>query len=108
MKGYQALLNARMNGYKPLDVWVFVGADPHAGHFINPENNLHDGYMAEVWLPENSVIGTLDLRALHGVTTHIIGDNKNRVLQTGKRIQQFKPAKVICSGSWGIDTMETI
>lgn len=107
--GHRSLLDARMRGFKPADVWVFCVSDGVTyGSFTHPEAQL--GRMMngrwvglpEIHIRDDANAAALDLRVVVGLTVHILAPNRRRALQLMRRVSECSPAKVIASGPWGL------
>lgn len=98
MRGYESIIEARMNQSKITDVWVFVlETNAPVGdyrHYLDPDNCLGYGFYPEVEIYADDNVLKLDLRCLTGLTVHLSGRDEHRVAQVLKRVNEFKPAVV--------------
>ena len=94
MRGNRSIMEARMNGYHPEDIWlVLLDAKPIYTVANDPENGLQNGFKPEVHLYPSDNVKTADMRFIFGLNVHIIGDG-DRVYQLANAIKRFKPKTV--------------
>ena len=102
MRGHQSIFEARVNGYTPKNVWVIlVDADQPADFnpTWDPENMLRYGYMPEIHIYRNDEISRADLRCLHGLIVHLVGQKPADLEKAAKSLMRFKPASLYaCDG----------
>lgn len=97
--GHNAIIDIRMEGYKPSDVWLVLHDErPQFGTFTHPEQLMQTGSFPEVHVMPDEVIETLDLRFLRDLTVHIVGQSRARCRSALRRVAEFEPAKAITAG----------
>lgn len=96
MRGQNRLIAARMNGFKPKDVWVYVLNDKaERGGYFDPETSLDFGFLPEVAIEQDDCIPALDMRFAYGSTVHLVGNDIDRTRLAFKRLREFEPEKII-------------
>jgi hypothetical protein len=97
MIGHEQILEMRMQGYSPKEVWVMVfNSEPEYFPSTHPSLNLQNGFRASIDVtPEDR--GALDFRCLVGLVVHLIGTNESRVMQVLRHIERANPSRVITS-----------
>ena len=106
MKGQNHLLRLRMGGYVDgrgrilgdqnidrVDV-ALCDTVPVYGHFTDPENG-YTGRCPELDILPTDIIGTLDLRCLHGLRVMAHGTSNARMGDFCRRATQFDPAELL-------------
>lgn len=97
MTGHESILEMRMQGYSPKEVWVMVlNAEPEYFPGTHPSLNLQNGFRASIDVTPGDR-GALDFRCLVGLVVHLIGTNENRVMQVLSHIERAGPTRVITS-----------
>jgi hypothetical protein len=97
MTGHEPIIELRMQGYAPRNVWVHV-LDHEPCYFpgTHPRQSLQNGFQASIDIePNESLI--LDFRCLTGLGVHLMGTNQSRVIRVLKLIEQVQPGYVIVS-----------
>jgi hypothetical protein len=90
MIGSNAIVNARMQGYSPDQVWVHVlDTMPDAWLKQDAEDCIANGFRAQILILPNESVSSLDLSALYGLTVHLMGENKARVAAVSRQCQKF-------------------
>ena len=79
MVGYTELLNARLNGFAPLSVWVHV-LDSEPSFYLkrDAQEAIANGFRVSLLILPNKNIASLDLSALTGLTVNVMGQNTPR------------------------------
>lgn len=79
MIGYSELLNARMNGFTPEQVWVHA-LDHKPDYWLKQDatDAIANEFRVSVLILPNESVSTLDLFALKGLTAHFMGKNERR------------------------------
>lgn len=96
MRGQNRLLAARINGFNPKDVWVYVRDEKAArGGFLDPEASLEFGVLPEVAIEPDDCIPALDMRFAHNTTVHLVGSDIERTRQAFRRLREFEPERII-------------
>lgn len=97
MTGHEPIIEMRMNGYAPQNVWVFVlDAEPKYFPATHPAMCMQNGSGAEIHVTPMDK-GALDFRCLRGLVINLQGNNENRVLQVLRQIERSEPLRVITS-----------
>jgi hypothetical protein len=79
MIGYTELLNARLNGFAPLSVWVHVlDCDPSYYLKRDAQEAIANGFRVSILILPNEGIASLDLSALTGLSVSVMGQNTLR------------------------------
>lgn len=109
MTGDKSLIDLRMSGVKPSDVWVVcLPEKPEYGPYTHPEKQVEIRGMGHlrgyptIDVYDDEPASALDLRAVIGTTVHIATDNRARAIELLERISTFSPMKAIAAGSWGM------
>lgn len=99
MIGHQSIIDLRLNGYKPVEIWVMLPNEkPTFGPINDPESMMQNQFKPEVYVMPDESVGSLDFRFVRDITIHIVCIDKNRSMRALKRIAQFDPEKAICAG----------
>ena len=79
MIGYAELLNARLNRFAPLSVWVHV-LDSEPSHYLkrDAQEAIANGFRVSLLILPKESIAALDLSALTGLTVNVMGQNTPR------------------------------
>lgn len=94
MTGHQALLQLRLRGQKPSDVFVMVlDTEPVKRGFMAADQS-----MAEIDIGPSDEPKLLDLRAIRGCRVHVSGPNEARVRAVANRARQFEPTEILAAG----------
>jgi len=97
--GQNAIIDIRMEGYRPSDVWLVLHDErPQFGTFTHPEQLMQTGSFPEVHVMPDEVVEALDLRFLRDLVVHIVGADKSRCRKALRRVVEFEPAKAITAG----------
>jgi hypothetical protein len=97
MTGHEQILEMRMRGYSPEQVWVTVfNTEPEYFPGTHPSLNLQNGFSASVDVTPRDR-GALDFRCLVGLVVHLFGTDENRVMQVLRHIERAGPSRVITS-----------
>lgn len=111
MRGHQSIQESRLNGYHPKNVWVVLvdGEQPDEFNPIwDPELLLEKDYMPEIHIFNGDNIARADLRCLHGLMVHLVGQDTTKLRRTAKMLMRFKPAAVCaCDGKVFLETHHT-
>lgn len=109
MIGNQSLLELRMSGVKPSDVWVVCLPErPEYGPYSHPEKQVEVRGMGHlrgyptIHVFDDEPASSLDLRTVIGTTVHIAATDRERGLDLLDRIATFSPLKAIAAGPWGM------
>ena len=97
MTGHESIIELRMQGYAPRNVWVHV-LDSEPSYFpgTHPRQALQNGFQAAIDVgPKDTHV--LDLRCLTGLGIHLMGTDESRVMWVLKQIEQVQPSYVIIS-----------
>lgn len=96
MRGQNRLMAARMAGFNPEGIWVYVRDEKAArGGFLDPECALDFSVLPEVAIEPDDCIPALDMRFVYGCIVHLIGKDIDRSRLAFKRIREFEPSKII-------------
>jgi len=91
MKGYKAILDARLSGADIAHVFVYVDAMPYR---LKDGKPIKDYGAGVVFIePDDEPEGTFT--AFYGLKIFLIGGNKSRVMPFAERIIQFKPKQIV-------------
>ena len=97
MTGHESIIELRMQGYAPRNVWVHV-LDSEPSYFpgTHPRQALQNGFQATIDIgPDDRRV--LDFRCLTGLGIHLMGADESRVMRVLKQIEQVQPSYVIVS-----------
>ncbi|MDS1142408.1 hypothetical protein RE432_18395 [Pusillimonas sp. SM2304] len=98
MRGQETIIRMRINGYKPSLVWLLVLQNPcPRSSFLDAEQVVQNGGHPEIQVGSDDIPGTLDLRALTGLTVLLQGVDINRLRLVYARLKEFDPARIITS-----------
>ncbi|GAB2912225.1 hypothetical protein [Paralcaligenes ginsengisoli] len=98
MRGQNAIIRMRLDGYKP--AFVFVDALDHPceeSYFRDAENNLMNGGQALIHIGSDDQVPTLDLRAVAGTTVVLNGTDRDRLRGIYAQLKKFKPSRIVAS-----------
>lgn len=99
MIGQNAIIDLRIEGYKPSDVWLILRDTPPAfGTYCHPEQMMHTGSFPEVHVMPDEVVEALDLRFLRDLVVHIVGADKSRCRKALLRVVEFEPSRAFTAG----------
>jgi len=100
MIGYSELLNARLNGFAPLCVWVHV-LDCEPSYYLKRDvvEAIANGYRVSLLILPNESIASLDLSALTGLTIDVMGQNTPRTHAIIKHCLRYSEQVIFCSGA---------
>lgn len=79
MVGYTELLNSRLNGFAPTNIWVHV-LDCEPSYYLkrDAQEAIANGFRVSLLILPNESIASLDLSALTGLTVNVVGQNTPR------------------------------
>ena len=97
MIGYSELLNARMNGFAPDQVWVHA-LDHKPDYWLkqDAQDAIANGFHISLLILSNESVSTLDLFALKGLTAHVMGKNERRSHEIIKVCQRYAERVIHC------------
>ncbi|TAL90928.1 MAG: hypothetical protein EPN62_00915 [Candidimonas sp.] len=98
MRGQNAIIKMRLEGYKP--EFIFVDAfDLPCGtrRFTDPENCLLDHGHASIQIGPDDVVATLDLRIVTGTTVVLNGSDQDKVRSVFAQLRKFNPARIVAA-----------
>ena len=99
MIGHNAIVNLRLEGYRPAELWLVLHEErPAFSSFTHPETLMHTGGHPEVHVLPDEAAETLDLRFVRGILVHIVGQDEERCGRALRRVAEFEPAKAITAG----------
>lgn len=111
MRGHQSIQEFRLRGCHPTNVWVVLVDDEQPDEFNptwDPELLLEKRYMPEIHIFNGDNISRADLRCLHGLTVHLVGQDTTKLRRTAKMLMRFKPASVyVCDGKGFLEIHHT-
>ena len=97
MTGYAELLEHRLRGYKPNEVWLIVcDEQPPTWLKQDARDSINNGFMATVLVLPNESAAPLDLSALTGITVHVIAKNTPRSHAIIKHCLRYAKAVLHC------------
>lgn len=100
MRGQNTIIQMRLAGYKPSNVWLLLLDGPCSRRrFMDAENVIANGGQAEVHVGDDEVVGTLDLRFLTGLTVLLQGMDRDRLRLAYTRLKEFDPERIITSSA---------
>lgn len=98
MRGQNTIIRMRLERFKPSLVWLLVLQNPcERRQFIDAENVIANGGLAEVHIGSDEVVGTLDMRFLVGLTVLLQGLDVSRLRAVFARLKEFDVERVITS-----------
>lgn len=98
MRGQNAIIRMRLEGYKPSQVWLFVlQTECSKKYWVDAENTIEMSGLPEIHIGIDEVVGALDLRVLTGVTVLLQGLDVDRLRAVFARIKEFSPERIITS-----------
>ena len=101
MVGYSELLDARLNGFAPIGVWVHVLDNlPDEYDKRDAREAIANGFRVSLLILPNESIASLDLSALAGLTVEVIevmGQNKPRTHAIIKHCLRYAEQVIFCS-----------
>ena len=97
MIGYIELLNARMNGFAPEQVWVHA-LDHKPSYWLKQDATgaIANGFHVSILILPTESVSTLDLFALKGLTVHFMGKNERRSHEIIKVCQRYAERVIHC------------
>ena len=97
MIGYAELLNARMNGFAPEQVWVHV-LDHKPDYWLKQDatDAIANGFRVSLLILPTESISSLDLFALKGLTVHVMGKNERRSHEIIKACSRHSDCVIHC------------
>lgn len=97
MIGYAELLNARMSGFTPEQVWVHA-LDHSPEHWLKQDatDAIANGFHVSLLILPNESVSTLDLFALKDLTAHVMGKNERRSHEIIKVCQRYAERVIHC------------
>lgn len=97
MIGYAELLNARMNGFAPEQVWVHA-LDHKPDYWLKQDatDAIANGFHVSILILPSESVSTLDLFALKGSTVHVMGKNERRSHEIIKVCQKYAECVIHC------------
>lgn len=97
MIGFSELLNARLDGYAPNQVWVHV-LDNKPGYWLkeDAQDAIANGFRVSLLILPNESISTLELFVLQGLTVHVMGNNDRRSHEIIKVCQRYAERVIHC------------
>ena len=98
MIGHTELLNARLNGFAPVSVWVHA-LDCEPNHYLNrdAQQAIANGFRVSLLILPKESIAALDLSALAGLTVNVIGQNTPRTHAIIKHCLRYAEQVIYCS-----------
>jgi hypothetical protein len=108
MIGYTELLNARLNRFAPLSVWVHV-LDREPSHYLkrDAQEAIANGFRVSILILPKESIAALDLSALTGLTVNVMGQNTPRTLAIIKHCVRYAE-KVINDSDTGLTILRGV
>ena len=99
------LLHLRMNNVRPENVWIsLLDAPAPEDEYEKQLVLLESGYQFDLLVNPELNVHTLDLRALHAITVHIVGSDRDRCEEMFTLASEHA-ARVLCAGKdWFWDT----
>ena len=91
MKGYKAIVDARLSDADISHVFVYVDALPYRVMNGKPIKSFGAGVV--LIEPDDKPEGTF--AAFHGLKIFLIGGNKERVMPFAEHIMNFKPQRLV-------------
>jgi hypothetical protein len=100
MIGYAELLNARLNGFAPVCVWVHV-LDCEPSYYLKRDSMeaTANGFRVSLLILPRESIASLDLSALTGLTVNAMGENTPRTHAIIKHCLRYAEQVIFCSGA---------
>lgn len=97
MIGYAELLNARMNGFTPEQVWIHA-LDHKPNYWLKQDatDAIANGFRVSLLILPNESLSSLDLFALKGLTAHVMGKNERRSHEIIKVCQRYADCVIHC------------
>ena len=97
MIGFRELLNARLDGYAPSQVWVHV-LDNKPDYWLkeDAQDAIANGFHVSLLILPNESTSTLDLFALKGLTVHVAGNNDRRSHEIIKVCRRYAERVIHC------------
>ena len=103
MVGYAELLNARLNGFAPANVWLHaLDNPPDEKDTLYAREAIANGFRVSLLILPKESVASLDLRVLAGLTVSVVevmGQNKPRTHAIIKRCLKYSEQVFICSGA---------
>lgn len=97
MIGYAELLNARMDGFAPEQVWLHVlDRKPDQWQKQDAQDAIANGFHVSILILPNESVSALDLFALKGLTVHVNGNNERRSHEIVKVCQRYADSVIHC------------
>ena len=97
MIGLRELLNARLNGFAPLIVWVHVlDCPPSYWLARDAKECISNGFRTSILILPNETVSALDLTALTGLTVHVMGQNTLRTHAIAKHCLSYAECVIHC------------
>lgn len=97
MIGYAELLNARMNGFTPEQVWVHaLDCKPDGWLKQDAQEAIANGFHVSILILPNESVSTLDLIALNGLTIHFMGTSGRRSNEVIKVCHRYAKRVIHC------------
>jgi len=103
------LLHLRMNNVRPENVWIHLLDCPALeDEYEKQIDLLGSGYQFDLFVNPGENLHTLDLRALHAITVHIVGADRQRCMEMFTLASEHA-GRVLCAGKdWFWDTEKTL
>lgn len=98
MIGYAELLDARLNGFTPVSVWVHA-LDCEPSYYLkrDAQQAIANGFRVSLLILPKESIAALDLSALAGLTVNVIGQNTPRTRAIIKHCLRYSEQVIFCS-----------
>ena len=97
MIGYAELLEHRLRGYKPNEVWLIVcGEQPPPWLKQDARDSIANNFMVTMLILPNQSIASLDLSALLGLTVHVFAKNTPRSHEIIKVCRRYAERVIHC------------
>jgi hypothetical protein len=98
MIGYAELLNARLNGFAPVCVWVHA-LDCEPSYYLKRDATeaIANGFRISLLILPNERIASLDLSAITHLTVEVMGQNTPRTHAIIKHCLKYAEQVIFCS-----------
>ena len=98
MIGYAELLDARLNGFTPVSVWVHA-LDCEPSYYLkrDAQQAIANGFRVSLLILPKESIAALDLSALTGLTVNVMGQNTPRTHAIIKHCLRYAEQVIFCS-----------
>jgi hypothetical protein len=100
MIGYAELLNARLNGFAPVSVWIHA-LDCEPSYYLkrDAQEAIANGFRVSLLILPSESIAALDLSVLTGLTASVMGQNTPRTHAIIKHCLRYVEQVIFCSGA---------